>query len=152
MLKMEKILCPTDFSDTSLEAVKMANDLAEHFGVELVLAHVVQPVTPMPDVLATPSFDIRAYEGELRRSADKSLTELAQRMISSKVRSTTELRQGHAADNIVKLADSLNVDLIVIATHGMSGLMHYTYGSVAQKVIQHTTRPVLVVRAAAGKK
>lgn len=151
MKKIEKILCPTDFSDASYEAVKMANDLADHFAALLILVHVVQPVPPLSTLEMAYSFDIRLYEEQLRKSADNKLAEVAQTMIDKTVRVQTKtLCCGNPAKMICNLAEFELVDFIVIATHGMTGWRHYTNGSVAQKVIQHTLQPVLVVQGKSG--
>lgn len=147
MKDIKKIVCPTDFSEASYEAVRMANDLAERFAAELIVIHVVQPVTPLPDVEMTRSFDINAYEEQLRKSMEKKLAEVVRRMVPETIRvQSRTLCCGDAAKAICDLAESENADLIVIATHGMTGWRHYAQGSVAQKVIQHTAHPVLLVR------
>ena len=153
MKDIKKILCPTDFSEASYEAVKMANDLAERFSAKLTLVHVVQPITPLPDVEMARSFDIRTYEDQLRKGMENKLAGVAQNMISKtvQVRSKT-LCCGDPAKMICDLAESEKADLIVIATHGMTGWRHYAQGSVAQKVIQHTTYPVLLVHGKPDKK
>ncbi|MDD4869057.1 MAG: universal stress protein [Kiritimatiellae bacterium] len=146
MKDFKKILCPTDFSEASYQAVKMANDLAEHFSAQLILVHVVQPVTPLPDVEMVRSFDIRLYEDQLRKGMENKLADVSRKMISKAVQVQSKtLCCGDPARMICDLVESENVDLIVIATHGMTGWRHYAQGSVAQKVIQHTKRPVLLV-------
>ena len=152
MLTIDRILCATDFSDASYEAVTAANDLAIQLKAELILVHVVQPITPLPDVEASGSFDLRLYEDTLRRGMESKLNDLAARKTSAEVRAKTVTLYGHPAEMIVGLAESQNAGLIVIATHGMSGWRHYAFGSVAQKVLQGTSRPVLVVRGKSALK
>jgi universal stress protein A len=153
MKNFKKILCPTDFSEASYEAVKMANDLAEHFSAQLTLVHVVQPVIPLPDVEIMRSFDVVTYEYELRKGMENKLADVARNMISKTVQVQSKtLCCGDPAKMICDLAESENVDLIVIATHGMTGWRHYAHGSVAQKVIHLTMHPVLLVRGKPGEK
>ena len=152
MLSISRIICPTDFSEASFEAVNMANGCALNFRSELVLVHVVQPITPLPDAVAAGSFDTRLYEDTLLKGMENKLNDLAAAMISRNVVARTVILSGDPAYRIVELANKENAGLIVIATHGMSGWRHYVHGSVAQKVVQHTERPVLLVRGKPGKK
>ena len=152
MKDISKILCSTDFSEASYEAVKMANDFAERFSAQLILVHVVHPVTPLPDVELMQSFDVRTYEEQLRKSMESKLVDVIRNMISKTVQVHSKTLLGEPAATICGLAESENVDLIVIATHGMTGWRHYAHGSVALKVIQHTLHPVLLVRGKPDKK
>ena len=146
MKQIRRILCPTDFSEASLEAVKAANDLAQQFPARLTLAHVVQPLTPLADVEMMRSFDVRLYEDQLRKGMENKLADLAWKMIAKTVDTRTKtLCSEDPAGMICELAESEDTDLIVIATHGMTGWRHYVHGSVAQKVVQRTQRPVLLI-------
>jgi nucleotide-binding universal stress UspA family protein len=153
MKEIRKILCPTDFSEASYEALRTAGDLAERFGAELVVVHVAQPVTPLPDVEMARSFDIGLYEERLRKSMELKLVDVVRTVLPKTVQTQQKtVCYGDAARIICELAESEKVDLIVIATHGMTGWRHYAQGSVAQKVIQQTAHPVLLVRGKPGKK
>jgi nucleotide-binding universal stress UspA family protein len=157
MKTFRKILCPTDFSEASYEAVKMASDLAEHFAAQLTLVHVVPPATSWPEsntaaYMGTPLV-MRVHEDEVRKKLENKLGELIGNMISKNVQAQSKvLCCGDPAITICDLADEENIDLIVIATHGMTGWRHYVQGSVTQQVIQHTVHPVLLVRGRASKK
>ena len=148
----KKILCPTDFSETSIEAVRAANTLAKALGSELHLLHVVSPAPLMPDMQETPLFDSVAYEEAWTEEAERRLTKLVETHVAPGVRVRQAILAGHAAQTIDQYAMDEDVDLIVIATHGMTGWRHYLMGSVAQKVIQHTCLPVLIVRGPAGSR
>ena len=153
MLPCKKILCPTDFSDASAEALKAAGELAAQFSAELLLVHVLPPVmnyTPS-DWTEMPRFDLPTYERQQAEDALAKLDELSARQIPEPVSRRILVRQGSAAHEILEAAAEEKVDLIVIATHGMTGWRHYLYGSVTQRVVQHTPCSVLVVKPALPK-
>ncbi|MFO7867153.1 MAG: universal stress protein [Candidatus Aminicenantes bacterium] len=146
-MEVKKILCPTDFSEPSYKAVKAAGDLAEKFSAELILLHVVSPV-PLPSATTPPSgFNVSLYQDELKKSAEKSLNEIKEKYVSSRVNADSKIIHGHPADRITKTAEDENYDMIVIATHGLTGLKHLVFGSVAEKVVRTSSVPVLTIRA-----
>jgi len=143
----QKILTATDFSESSLEAVRTASHLAKVFQAELILLHVYVPMTPPPDMFIS-SPDWYKYEVAWREAAEPRLKTIAQSWIDPSIRLKTIILTGLPAQTIDKCAIDEKADLIVIATHGMSGWRHYMMGSVSQKVIQHSPLPVLLVRGA----
>ena len=146
----QRILCPTDFSETSYEAVRTAVALAKAFNAELILLHVVVPVTPSPDVFVGVSFDPAEYESALKAAAEPKLGQVAEKLVDRSLAPRLIVLSGQPAQMIEKCAADEKADLIVIATHGMTGWRHYLMGSVAQKVVQHVSLPVLAVRGPKG--
>ena len=148
MLFINKILCPTDFSDASYEGVKMANELALNFSAEIVLVNVVSivPVLGAAAEHVPVPFDVGAYQERIRREAKENLQRVAQTYISEELNLETTVATGAAADNIVMLADDLKVDMIVMATRGAGALAHLLMGSNAERVVRTATCPVLTVR------
>ena len=146
MLPIKKILCPTDFSEPSHEAMKIAGELAYHFGSELCLVHVVSPVpiVPFPEAIPT-TFDIRSYQQELEVSSRKALEEVVRQMESNQVSSRLIAVQGDPAHQIIELAKEEKPDLIVLATRGKTGWERLIFGSVAEKVIRLASCPVLLI-------
>jgi nucleotide-binding universal stress UspA family protein len=144
ILHAKKILVPIDFSATSKKAFQYALRFAEQFGCEIVLLHVVEPVeaiagTPLAvDIFAQPEEDTTAAEAELACLAASSRS----RRTSFK----SAVRFGHAPNEITKAAKELDVDLIVIATHGYTSWRHLCIGSTAERVVHTAPCPVLVVR------
>jgi nucleotide-binding universal stress UspA family protein len=144
ILNLKKILVPIDFSPMSKKAVQYALRFAERFGCEIVLLHVVEPVgaiagTPLAvDIFAQPEEDTTAAEAELAFLAAKSRN----RQNSF----TSAVRTGHAPNEITKAAKELDVDLIMIATHGYTSWRHLCIGSTAERVVRSAPCPVLVVR------
>lgn len=149
MLPIRTILCPTDFSPPALAAVRTASELAVHFGAELCLAYVV-PTIPLPTSDPAYDFELPQYEKILHEDAVKKLRDLRDE-VASTVPVRTVVGHGQAADEIVMIAEREHPDLIVIATHGSTGLRHLVFGSVAEKVVRLAPCAVLVVRAGPAK-
>jgi universal stress protein A len=144
-IDLKRILVPVDFSPLSKKAVHYATRLARQFGAELNLFHVVEPEIP-------PAFDVfMMAPPPISNCAAASCTNRLDRLASSlrtagvsRVQST--VRMGLAAFEIVEAAKELDVDLIVIATHGYTGWKHFAIGSTAERVVRAAPCPVLVVR------
>jgi nucleotide-binding universal stress UspA family protein len=140
------ILAPVDFSDHSHAAVEVAADYASRLGADLLLVHAVPAIPKLP----TPGtiFHEAEYEDELRKQADTRLKALAQDLAKKGVRVRTEV--GVANDvgmEILRIGEHNHADLIVMATHGMTGWHRLAFGSVAEKVVKMAACPVLVLRA-----
>ena len=145
MLPVNKLLAPTDFSDTSAETVIRASELAQHFGAELIVAHVIPPIPTLP---SDPhyNFEVPAYQDALRENARRQLDETISGLVRQEVNARALLSHGDPAKEIVRIANEENVDMIVIATHGLTGWQHIVFGSVAEKVVRFAECPVLTVR------
>ena len=153
MLPFKKILCPTDFSEPAFVALKRADELARHFSAELIVAHVIPPVPgphSFPDPQASFNFDVPLYQQELAIQAEKMLKELVSHQIASEVRTRDLVTTGEAAPEILQIAHQERADLIVIASHGLTGWRRLVHGSVAEKVVRQATCPVLTIMAPAG--
>ena len=147
MLPLRKIVCPTDFSVPSLDGVATANELALHFGAEVLLVHVVPPV---PVVAATPggaSFNIVAYQEEMVSSSKERLAGMQKERFAQELHVRPIVSLGSAANEIIRIAGEENVDLIVMATHGETGWRRLVFGSVAERVVRLSDIPVLTIRA-----
>lgn len=148
MLPFKKILCPTDFSEPALVALKRADELARHFGAELVMAHVI-PEVPGQHTYSDPpvatSFDVPLYQQELAVYAENLLKELVTKHVSSKVKTKDMVTTGEAASEILKVAAQEHVDLIVIASHGEKGWRRLVFGSVTEKIVRQAACPVLTI-------
>ena len=145
MLPPKLILSPIDFSDSSHDALDTAADLAAGVGAELLLVHVV----PMLPRLPSPAtiFNEAEFEQELHKDAVKRLAQLADKFKARGISVRTEA--GTANDvgmELIRIADHNKADLIVIATHGMTGWHRLAFGSVTEKVVRLSHLPVLVLR------
>jgi universal stress protein A len=144
ILHLNKILVPTDFSDTSKKAVQYALRFAEQFGCEIVLLHVVEPATPL--VGAPLAVEVFTDEDEFSM-AEKDLATLVAESHANGAHSVASfVRIGHAPNEITKAARDLDIDLIVIATHGYTSWRHLCIGSTTERVVRTAPCPVLVVR------
>lgn len=147
---MRRVLHASDFSRASAPAFAKAVELAKKDHAELRLLHVLDPLMPMPDGYVSPP----TYE-QLRTSAReygrKQLARLVTRAAKAGVRATPDLREGTPWSEIVRASRAPGVDLVVIGTHGRTGLSRLLLGSVASRVIGLARCPVLAVGARAGR-
>ena len=146
MLPPKLIMSPIDFSEHSDDALKAATDLATTFGSELCLVHVVPAIPRLPS--ASAFFHEGEYEQELHKCAQKRLDEMVRALEGRGIKARSEV--GTANDvsmELLRIAEHNDVDLIVIATHGMTGWHKLAFGSVAEKVVRLAACPVLVLRA-----
>ncbi|MEW6194043.1 MAG: universal stress protein [Bacteroidota bacterium] len=145
MFDIKKIIVPTDFSKLSFSALEYALDLAERMDATIHLIYVLEKTPPF---LAIRSIDvseedvIRNMEEEARKQLSKTATEFR---MESNVKIMEVLRKGNDYEEIVNYSKEINCDLIVIATHGRTGVLHTLLGSVAEKVIRYAKCPVLVI-------
>ena len=137
--EFKRILVPIDFSDISQAALRQAAVLAERFRAELVLLHVIETY-PIDYVVGLP--DTRQLNKSLEDTAQAKLDKLA----SEAGRARTMVRWGKPFQEIVKTAEKLPADLIVLTTHGYTGIKHAYLGSTAERVVRHARCPVLVCR------
>jgi universal stress protein A len=138
-----KILVAIDFSDPSRKALQFAVSMAELYGASLSLIHVVEPasfVNDMSNVVLAKS------NKEVAADAKLHLIKLAEAEVPSSIPVTSEVLVGKPFNEIARLATKLKTDLVVIATHGYTGLKHVMLGSTAERVVRHAPCPVLVVR------
>lgn len=148
MLPIKNILCPTDFSEPSYEALKVANELANHFGAAVHIITVVPlvPIVEAPIGVESASFNIASYQQELEGQARKSLKSMVEQKINKDVKVISEVLIGNAAAEVMRYAAEKNIDLIVIATHGLSGWRRFISGSTTEQIVRQSTCPVLTIR------
>ena len=144
-MPFKKILCAVDFSECSFAAMQSSAQLAAESGAALTLVHVWQPPIRTRDSAALLADDLHAeFVAECNKGLDKAR---AQALAQGAPRVETKLLAGVAWDCLVKEAASdPGYDLIVVGTHGRSGIEHVLVGSVAEKVVRHAPCPVLVAR------
>lgn len=149
-MAFKKILCPVDFSDNSREAMRRAADLVKATGGSLTLFHVVHvPVLAYTDGLSMmPGAGGPVLTQELGDAAEASLAEWKQRAEEMAVKSvSTQVAAGVPWHTIVEALEAdPSYDLVVMGTHGRTGLGRVLLGSVAERVVRHAPCAVLVVR------
>ena len=146
-MDVRSILVPTDFSECARHAVPAAASLARLTGARVVCLHVVEPVVtavgwvPVAEALPLPDMSER-----LEGSAARELPKVAAGAEFEGLEVEDLIAHGEAASEIVRVAAERGVDLIVISSHGRTGLGRILFGSTAESVVRHATCPVLVVK------
>ena len=152
-MAIKRVLVPVDFSAPSLQALDYAVDFARPLDAEIVVLFVVEPIYSVtPGDLYAPSSELTVLMQEQRRQGREQLVETEARLKKRYPKVRTVLEDGLAYQAIVAAADKLKADLIVMATHGRTGLSHLFMGSVAEKVVRTAGCPVLTVRVSQGRK
>ena len=144
-MDIHHILAPTDFSDYSKKAISDAFELARTFGATLSLLHVIEP-PPYPIEGFAPSAVGADLLGDLEQQASTELAQVLPDAQEAKVEVTRAVAIGSPSQKIVETAEAEHVDLIVMATHGRTGLSHLLIGSVAERVVRTAPCPVLTIR------
>lgn len=146
MIEIRTILAPTDFSVHASAAVRYACALAEKFGAALHLLHVLSEIVPVgPDPMLAPVFAPEFYQ-ESEASAREALETALNPSWGRPVSVETFVRWGSPVETVIGHASKHSIDLIVIATHGRTGLSHIFLGSVAERIVREGPCPVLTIR------
>ena len=148
-VNLKRILVPVDFSACSAKALDYAFGLAEKFGATLILLHIVEP-TPYPENYMLLPQAIEEINQNLVQSARERLELLYHKRPCPRPPVEFLVRLGHAYSEISDTAQALAADLIVVGTHGHTGLKHVLLGSTAEKVVRQAPCPVLTVRLGAN--
>jgi nucleotide-binding universal stress UspA family protein len=148
---LNRILVPVDFSAHSEKAIRYATTLANKFGAHLSLLHVIE------DPFITGAWQAEAFIpnipellNDLIKAAEKRMAEQKQKLAADGSVVETVVITGRPASAIVEQASAGTFDLIVMGTHGRTGLSHALLGSVAERVVQKAPCPVLTVHDAAA--
>ena len=145
MLTFKKILVPIDFSEYSLQALKYVADLAKVFNSEVLLIYVVEPIIYPPDLsigqIALPTLSYQVDE-----KAKEELNRVAKEELDSETTVHTIVKLGKPYLEILEVAKAEDVDLIIISTHGHTGVEQILFGSTADKVVRKAPCPVLTLR------
>jgi nucleotide-binding universal stress UspA family protein len=142
---LRSILVPIDFSRHSKNALKYAVALAERFGASIHLVYVVEP-TIYPADLGFGQVVLPGVEEELRGKGEEELRVLIEREIRGRVKATSTVRTGSPHQEILREAEEQEVGMIVVATHGHTGVEHMLFGSTADRLVRRATVPVLTIR------
>lgn len=145
MLSIQRILVPVDFSGSALKALDQAVEMAKSFDASLDLLHVFEEPS-FPSFYGAGALAIYGHVPDLREGAQQELEKLGNRVKADFSNVQTHFVEGHAVDQILSFAQSNQHDLIVIATHGLTGLRHVLLGSVTERVVREAPCGVYVVR------
>ncbi|HSE41206.1 MAG TPA: universal stress protein [Acidobacteriota bacterium] len=139
MLKFNKILCPVDFSETSIKALQWAEFLAKRFNSELTVLHTIEiPLTSDPYI-----YDTENAQTQAEKSLETLLAPLT-------VKHNHLISFGDASPNIKKIADEIEAKLIIMGTRGLKGFRHKFIGSTAEYVMRHASIPVITISPVCG--
>jgi len=152
----KRLLVPLDGSRFGSRALRYATEVAQRFSAEVILIRVIRPTTPVIAAeahgVASPAESEIAVQAALE--ADKRNATRAKRYLRGKVRAirsrhikaSYQVAIGNPAQSIMQFSKKKNIDLIVMTTHGKSGLKRAVMGSIADVVIRESGKPVLVIR------
>ena len=132
----KKILCPIDFDQNSLSALRLATDLARDHDARLYVLHIV--AMPAGPEVALPF-------GKMEAAARVKLEGIARQLVDGEARYEVDVTTGDPGVEVLQAAKRLGADLIVMATHGRKGLRRFVLGSVAEHVVREASCPVLTV-------
>ncbi len=148
-MRVRKILAPVDFSDVSKEALEAATGLAKQLGARMVVLHAVEPVY-FAGTMFGPEINVPQLVEEQRRAAASAIDDIVARLKKKEIGAVGMVETGVPHDVILRVADEKKCDLIVVGTHGRSGVTHFLLGSVAEKVVRAAKCPVMTLRGKEG--
>jgi len=140
------VLSPVDFSEYSKAAISMAREAADLYSAKLELLHVVKNTLYSPYNIFEEKTNLRLPQ-DMAERYEKEMKQLFYASPGPGVLVKFKVVTGHVVSEILEYARSNNIDLIVIATHGITGLKHFVLGGIAEKVIRRAPCPVLTVKS-----
>ncbi len=146
MPQLKRIVVPIDFSEYSKKAFRYAIDFAKTFGAEMILVYVVEPII-YPADFSFGQVALPSMERELHDRSLEQLNALIQKEVPEGTAARCVIRSGKPFVEIIQVAKEEKADLIIIATHGHSGIEHVLFGSTAEKVVRKAPCPVLSLRS-----
>jgi nucleotide-binding universal stress UspA family protein len=141
----KKILCPIDFDENSTLALEQAVEIARQFNATVLLIHAVPLVAQFSEV----PLPVDLYQDQ-QRAALERLGKIAADKLNT-IEHKTAVYVGDVAGSILKAIDQFQPDVVIMATHGRSGLAHFVLGSVAEAIVRRSPCPVLTVRTDKGR-
>lgn len=145
-MDVKTILVPTDFSETAQAALEAATSLAKQFGAKIIIVHAYHAEIPMVVTMDAPYALPPGFYEELSAEAQRRVDKLADEITSRDgVKAEGIAMATPAATAIIERAESMNADLIVMGTHGHTGVKHLLLGSIAERVVRTAPCPVMTV-------
>lgn len=139
MEKFQKILVPLDGSECAENVIPMVESLARELGASIALLRVAYAYT-------FPGVDSTEAELKVVREAEEYLSKVEDRLKSKGLKTDSHVRYGNEAEEILDHAAQKDIDLIAMTTHGRSGVKRFLLGSVAEKVLRYSPKPIFLVR------
>ena len=141
-MTLKQILLPTDFSDTADHSLGYAREMAERFGAEVHVLHVVADQTPHDWEVGAAALVVSDLRKRWTSDAERRLADIS----LDGIETVRAIRVGHPFVEILQYATDNAIDMIVMGTHGRGPVQHLLLGSVAEKVVRKAPCPVLTVR------
>ena len=145
MYDVKKILFPVDFSSNSYQVADYVISFARKFDAHIYLIHVLECLVPLQGFYI-PHISVETLEEDLKKAADKKMEEFIHKKMQDSRAITSQVIIGIPHVEILKMAQEQGIDMIIMGTHGWTGLEHVIFGSVAGKVVRKAPCPVLTVR------
>jgi nucleotide-binding universal stress UspA family protein len=145
MLNFNIIVVTTDLSEYSLRALPYAVGLAERFEAKLKILCINEPTVPISDVAWT-GIDVHATDNALLTEARRALDKIVSEQVPRDLDVESKVITGNPVEGIIEFAREQNADLLVMCTHGRTGLSHVLMGSTAEAVVRRAPCPVLTLR------
>jgi nucleotide-binding universal stress UspA family protein len=145
MIAIRRIIVPIDFSEYSKKALRYAVEFARSFRAEIVLVYVVEPIVTPAD-FSVGQMAVPGMESDFAQRGAEQLDKLLDTVVADAVAARAVVRHGKPFVEIIRLAREEQADLIIIATHGHTGIEHALFGSTAEKVVRKAPCPVLSIR------
>jgi nucleotide-binding universal stress UspA family protein len=142
---IKRILVPLDGSHTSEGSIKTAENMAVRLNAEIVLFQAIESVHYIPGFETMVPNVVLPSDDEIKRSAAKYLNGIEKPLKQNGIRTSSVITADAPAEAIIDYADSGSIDLIAMTTHGFSGIKRWVFGSTTEKVLQASTKPVLVI-------
>ncbi|TLU83877.1 MAG: universal stress protein [Chlorobium sp.] len=143
MIKIKTILCPVDFSDASRNAIRYAKEFALNMHASVYLLNIVEPRPMAVDI----TLNYVPLEEELEKAASDDLREILEGFKKDNIKAECGVEIGNPADVILDRIEKLDVNLVIMGSHGKKGLSRLIMGSVAETVVRKANCPVLTVKA-----
>ena len=146
-VSLKRVLWPTDFSELSLRGGRYARGFCEQFGAELHIIHVIPPpLSPDVSLVVPAEVPVSVSEPELIEASQEALDKLVAEHFAGFEKVVTKVFFGNPWPGVCDYAKENDIDLIVVTTHGRTGLSHVLIGSTAERIVQHAPCPVLTVK------
>ncbi len=142
---IKRILVPLDGSQTSEGSLKTVEAMAARLSAEIVLFQAIEPVRYIPGFETMVPNVVLPSDDEIKRSAAKYLNDIEKPLKQNGIRTSSMITADAPAEAIIDYADSGSIDLIAMTTHGFSGIKRWVFGSTTEKVLQASTKPILVI-------
>ncbi len=160
MFQIKKVICPTDFSEPARQGLLAGIEMVEKFSAELIMVHVIAPIPMIVGTYSLTGAHLPQVAGtqypemlqQMETGAGKAMNELIQSVVPPHIHPVQHILQGRPAEEIIHLAESESADLIVIATHGHSGLDRFLFGSVTERVMRKAHCHVMAIRTSPSER